>query len=742
MLEKRSFVNSWAQRIGTGLAAIALVVSSAQPDFAQSSSQAQSASESSAQASQEQQPGLVLKMNGELVLTNVVARDPKTGELIQGLKQSDFSIYENGKQQRIETFDFESVDKATPLNEATVSGLATGAVGNGTKAVAVAKPEELRNHRLIVMFFDLTSMQPEDLDRCVLAAQDFLRTKMQPADLVALVSLGDTLSVDQDFTADKNALINEVGVYNGTEGQGFALGATANSNQQEDTTGSTPNEEEYNDINTDRELFALQAVSKSLEKIGEKKSLLYFSGGIQRDGIENQASLRAAINSAVRANLAIYSVDTRGLQAISPLGDASTGSLRGTGAYSGGALLNNMNNNFATQEVMASLSKDTGGKAFFDSNDFAPAFAQVQRDSSAYYAIGFRSTNPLRDGKYRKLTIKINRPGVKLEYRPGYFAPADFRHSGHEDRERELEEQLSSDLPATDIAVYLDAMYFRLNENRFLVPVSLIVPGSQIPFVKGGDKDKATLDIIGSVIDEVKRPIGSARQTIKLNLDPSLSARQKNIQYTTSFSLPPGKYQVKFVVRENQTGRMGSFVADITLPDMKKSPLKMSSIVLASMRQPSKKDSPLVRSGQEYVPNISHVFRQDQHLFLLYEIYSPAHDKPAADAPKGTKAGINLLSSLELLQGSTKVFETPLVQARAINVEGRDAVAIELDVPLGGLKPGPYVCQLNVIDDAGGSFAFPRFALLVREPNAAAPGTQPAGGPSSPPAGGSPGANP
>ncbi|HEY6846489.1 MAG TPA: VWA domain-containing protein [Terracidiphilus sp.] len=735
-------MNSWAKRIGTGLAAIALVVSSAQPDFAQSSSHAPSASEGSAQASQDQQPGLVLKMNGELVLTNVVARDPKTGELIQGLKQSDFSIYENGKQQRIETFDFESVDKATPLNEATVSGLATGAVGNGTKAVAVAKPEELRNHRLIVMFFDLTSMQPEDLDRCVLAAQDFLRTKMQPADLVALVSLGDTLSVDQDFTADKNALINEVGVYNGTEGQGFALGATANSNQQEDTTGSTPNEEEYNDINTDRELFALQAVSKSLEKIGEKKSLLYFSGGIQRDGIENQASLRAAINSAVRANLAIYSVDTRGLQAISPLGDASTGSLRGTGAYSGGALLNNMNNNFATQEVMASLSKDTGGKAFFDSNDFAPAFAQVQRDSSAYYAIGFRSTNPLRDGKYRKLTIKINRPGVKLEYRPGYFAPADFRHSGHEDRERELEEQLSSDLPATDIAVYLDAMYFRLNENRFLVPVSLIVPGSQIPFVKGGDKDKATLDIIGSVIDEVKRPIGSARQTIKLNLDPSLSARQKNIQYTTSFSLPPGKYQVKFVVRENQTGRMGSFVADITLPDMKKSPLKMSSIVLASMRQPSKKDSPLVRSGQEYVPNISHVFRQDQHLFLLYEIYSPAHDKPAADAPKGTKAGINLLSSLELLQGSTKVFETPLVQARAINVEGRDAVAIELDVPLGGLKPGPYVCQLNVIDDAGGSFAFPRFALLVREPNAAAPGTQPAGGASSPPAGGSPGANP
>jgi VWFA-related protein len=709
-------MTGWMQRIGACVAAMAMGLPGAHPAFSQSPGDA-----TSAQVSNTPQGGFVLKMNGELVLTNVVARDAKSGEVVQGLKKSDFNIYENGKQQQIETFDFESVDKATPLNEATVVGLPQGTTGNGSKAVVVAKPEELRNHRLIVMFFDLTSMQPEDLDRSVLAAQEFLRNKMQPADLVALVSLGDTLKVDQDFTADKQALINEVAVYNGTEGQGFAQGANANSNQVEDTTGYTPDESEYNDLNTDRELFALRAVAKSLEKITEKKSLLYFSGGISRDGIENQASLRAAVNSAVRANLAIYSVDTRGLQAIGPVGDASTGSLRGSVSYNGVALTTNMNANFATQEVMATLSTDTGGKAFFDSNDFAPAFAQVERDTSAYYAIGFRSADPARDGRYRKLTIKINRPGVKLEYRPGYYAPADFKHSGHEDRERELEEQLASDLPATDMAVYLDAMYFRLDENRFFVPVSLIVPGSQIPFLKGGDKDKATLDIIGTVIDEVKRPIGHARETVKLNLDPSLQARQKNIQYTTSFNLPPGKYRLKFVVRENQTGRMGSFEAEITLPDLKKVPLKMSSIVLASKRVPSKKQDPVVRNGEEYVPNISHVFRQDQHLYLLYEIYAPTREKPAADAAKGTKPGIDLLTSLELIQGTTKVYETPLVQAKAINVEGRDAVSIELDVPLATLKPGSYLCQLNVIDDAGGSFAFPRFVVLVREPVAAAP---------------------
>jgi hypothetical protein len=471
--------------------------------------------------------------------------------------------------------------------------------------------------------------------------------------------------------------------------------------------------------------------------------MLYFSGGISRDGIENEASLRAAINSAVKADLAIYSVDTRGLQAVGPLGDASTGSLRGSGGYNGQALANNMNQNFATQEVMASLSTDTGGTAFFDSNDFAPAFAKVQADTSAYYEIGFHSTNPARDGKYRKLQVKIDKPGVKLEYRPGYYAPADFKHSGKEDREQELEDQLASDLPATDIAVYMDALYFRLDENRFFMPVSLVVPGSQIPFVKGGDKDKATLDVIGAVIDDNKRPVGRVRDTVKLNLDPSLQARQKNIQYTTSFNLPPGHYQLKFVVRENQTGLMGSFIADMTLPDMKKAPLKMSSILLSSQLEPSKKQDPTVRNGQEFVPNISHVFRQDQHLYLLYEIYDPAKEKPADNAPKGTKTGVDLLSSLELIQGSTKVYETPEVQAKAINVDGRDAVSIELDVPLTSLKPGSYICQLNVIDDAAGSFAFPRFAVLVRQPAApapAAPGAAPAAAPATTPPASAPGA--
>ena len=620
---------------------------------------------------------------------------------------------------------------ATPLNEATVSGLAAGPSSNGQKAVVVAKPEDLRNHRLIVMFFDLTSMQPEDLDRSVEAAQAFLKTKMQPADLVALVSLGRHAEGRSGFYRRQGRADQRSGVYNGTEGEGFAQGATANSNQVEDTTGYTPDESEYNDLNTDRELFALRAVAQSLSKIDEKKSLLYFSGGISRDGIENQASLRAAINAAVRANLAIYSVDTRGLQAIGPAGRCIDGEparqrrlqrrraqqqherqLRQPGS-DGDALERHR------RQGVLRLQRFCAGVCAGAEGHFGLLRHRLSFDES-----GARRKVSQADGEGQAAGREARIPAGLLC--AGGLSSTPARRIAS----RNLTDQLASDLPATDMAVYLDAMYFRLDENRYYVPVSLLVPGSQIPFVKGGDKDKATLDIIGEVIDEVKRPIGHARETVKLNLDPSLKARQKNIQYTTSFNLPPGKYQIKFVVRENQTGRMGSFLADVTLPDMKKAPLKMSSIVLASARQPSKKAG--YRSAGAQRPGVRaqhrHVFRQDQHMYLLYEVYDPAREKAAENAPKGTKPGINLLSSLELIQGSTKVYETPLVQAKAINVEGRDAVAVEMDVPLAGLKPGAYLCQLNVIDDAGGSFAFPRFAVLVREP-AAVPVVTSGGGP-------------
>jgi VWFA-related protein len=670
-----------------------------------------------------------MKVRTDIVLTNVVVRDKKTGAVVKGLKASDFTILENGKPQTIASFDYQNVDQAAVLQEkTTVTGKAT--IADLLNRDFAANTEQLRDHRLIVMFFDLSSMQPEDTDRAVEAAQDYINKKMQPADLVALVSMATGLSMDQDFTSDKAALLRGVGKYNGTEGTGFANGNEGGNSggTADDGSSFTADDSEYNSLNTDRELYAIRTIAKSLERVDQRKSMLYFSGGLTRQGIENQASMRAATNEAVKANMAIYSVDSRGLQALPPVGNASTGSLRGTASYSGGAMQSQLDANFGSQETLATLSSDTGGKAFFDSNDFAPAFQQIQHDTEAYYIVGFHSTNTARDGSYRHLTVRLNRSDVKIDYRPGYYAPADFQHQKTEDRDVALTEQLRSDLPATDVAVYLQALYFRLDEGKFFVPVSLIIPGSQIHSVKNGDRDKANIDVIGQVKNAQGIVVGNVRDNVKLALDAAQQVERKNIQYSTGFTLAPGKYHLKFVVRENQTGAMGSFETDLQVPDMKKTPLKLSSIVLSSQRVPStgkKAVSPLVREGVEWIPNVPHVFRQDQHLYLLYEVYDPAKQKGAvvpASSPGLTRregGPVRVLTSIEFLSGGVKVYETPLVEANAINIPERGAVGFQFDVPLTQLKPGTYVCQVNVIDDAGGSFSFPRMAMMVQ--GAAAP---------------------
>ena len=658
-----------------------------------------------------------LNLNANIVLTNVVVRDKKTGAVVKGLKASDFTIYEDKKPQKIISFDYQNVDEAAVLAEkSTASGKAS--IADLLERNFAASPKELKDHRLIVIFFDLSSMQDEDIDRAVDAATKYVKTQMQPADLVALVSMSTGLTMDQDFTSNKEALLRGLGKYNGTDETGFANGGTGStSGTADDTSAFAADDTEYNSLNTDRELLAIRTIAKSLERVDERKSMLYFSGGLTRNGIENEASLRAATNEASKANMAIYSVDSRGLQALPPVGDASTGSLRGSSAYSGGAATAQLSSNFGSQETLDTLSMDTGGKAFFDSNDFAPAFQQVQHDTEAYYILGFRSTNQRTDGTYRHLMVKVNREDVKIEYRPGYYAAADFQHQKTEDREEALTEQMRSDLPATDVAVYLQALYFMSSKGLYFIPVDVIVPGSQIPFVKGGDRDKATLDIVGQVKDAQGIAVGNVRQTVKLAVDAAAEVQRKNIQYSTGFTLAPGRYHLKFVVRENQTGNMGSFETDIQVPDLKKAPLKMSSVVVASQRTPNTEKhatSPLVRDGLEWVPNVAHVFRQNQHLYFLYEVYDPAKAKDV----KGS--AVKLLTNIEFVNNGTKVFETPLVTAVAVNDPERGAVVFQFDVPLAQLKPGTYICQVNVIDDAGGSFMFPRLALKMTVPVAAA----------------------
>jgi VWFA-related protein len=673
---------------------------------------------------QQPAPGYTFRAQTELVLVNVSVHD-KNGEPVRDLKPEDFTVLEDNKPQKVATFDVENTQNAPQVATQQVNLLSEPVKkARGATSAAASNPQDqaIRDHRLIILFFDLSAMQPDEIERSSEAAQDYLKRQMQPADLVSIVSLGNTITVNQDFTSDRDKLQKVLQSFNVGAGAGFELGSTGTTEGTPDTAQSfTVDDTEYNIFNTDRRLQALRAVADQVANVPQKKSLIYFSSGMQRTGIENQSELRAAINSAVLANLSIYTLDIRGLQALPPGGEAQNASLRGTSAYSGQAQLNALNSNFQTQETLVTLASDTGGRAYLDSNDFGRVFKGVQDDTSMYYLLGYHSTNTARDGKYRRITVRVNRPGVKVDFRRGYYAQADFQHSNKEDRERQLQEELASELSSTDLPVYLATGYFRLSENKYYVPVSLIVPGSEIPFSRNRDQDKATLDILALVTDDKKLPAGEIRETVKLAVNASNEVQRKNVQYDNGLTLSPGKYHLKVVVRENQSGRMGSFETDFTIPDLKSTPLKMSSIVMASQLQAAPKrdtGNPLVRDGQEIVPSVTRVFSGNQHLYLYYEVYDPAKEtapETSTSKDKNAQPAVRVMSNVAFFQGDAKAYETALVNVRELTVPGRKAAVFQLDVPLSQLKPGFYTCQVNVIDDAAGRFVFPRLAMLVRQ---------------------------
>jgi VWFA-related protein len=679
-----------------------------------------------------------IEVTTELVLVNVVARDKK-GNLVKDLKKDDFTLLEDGKKQNISSFDFENVDEmaATGAAEPTVSGVKPD--GTLLRSAKKAPPSlDARDRRLILLFFDFSAMDPEQIDRSVDAAKKFIQTKIQPADLIALVSLATNMRVDLDFTDDKTKLLAALSAYTSGEGQGFDNGTTGSSEGGAETSGAfTPDDTDFNTFSADRKLLALQSLMHALGKLPQKKSLVYFSNGITQSGVDNQSALRATTAAAVKANVSIYSLDIRGLQAFPPGGGAQSASLHGQSAYSGASVLNALNANAASQDTLSTLSSDTGGKAFFDSNDLSGVFSQVQKDSSVYYVLGFTSNNPLKDGRFRRLKVVVNRPDLKLEFRSGYYAGRDFEHLNRADREQQLEGELATPLPRVDVPLYAGTAFFRQDDSHYYLAVSLVIPGSQIPFVPEKDKDSATIDIIGEVREGGKVRVGQLRDTVKLAVDSTKQVRRKNVQYNTGFVLAPGSYHLKFVVRENQTGRIGSFETDVQIPDLRKTPLKMSSVVLSSLRSPAtnKKGgaNPLVRDQMELVPNITHVFAPAQHLYLQYEVYEATKEKNPAPAATGAQQGsakdapaaktlrdsVRVLTSIEFLQNGVKIYESKPVVATEVTAPDRKAIVFQIDLPLQALKPGLYVCQINVIDDVAGSFSFPRFAIFIREPTPA-----------------------
>jgi VWFA-related protein len=689
-----------------------------------------------------QQPAEVPVFHAEanLVILNVFVHD-RNGKPLEGLTKNDFTVLEDGKPQMISVFDFQRI-AAPPSQPGQGGSLRLVEERPAARATVPAPPQpepggkRFRDRRLLVLFFDLSALKAEDQVHAFEAAEKFIKEQMTPADLVSIMSFSSTLRVNQEFTSDRDQLIATLKKFH--VGEASELADMANTDVDDsDTAAFALDETEFNIFNTDQKLSALESAARSLSALPEKKALVYFSSGVGRTGTDNESQLRATINAAVRSNVSFYPIDVRGLAAFPPGGDATQAAASGNSLFSGAAQNRQRDQFNSQQETLDTLASDTGGKALLDSNDLTTGIRQAQDDITSYYILGYYSSNGAKDGRFRNVSVKFaHQIDAKLDYRSGYYGEKEFKHFSSEEKDKQLEDALLLGDPVTDLPLALEVDWFRLSPNRFFVPVSVKIPASVIPLKKNGGAETTQFDFVGEVRDNKNARISMVRDAIRIRL-PEANAKgldRKSLIYDTGFTLGPGEYRVKLLARENLTGQMGTFEMHFTIPSAPPSPTAplVSTLVLGNQREPVKEavgtagkqterqlqKHPLVHDNEKLIPNVTRVFRRDQNLYVYLEVYDPA-----AAQPTGKPA---VAATVSFLQGRHMVFQTSAVQETEF-LEGRPrTVAVQLQVPLKQLPPGEYIAQVNLVDQPGRKFAFPRarFAILPDLPvRAASPGT-------------------
>jgi VWFA-related protein len=670
-----------------------------------------------------QQPPQPTFRTGQTLIVQTVTVKDKEGKPVEGLTAKDFAITEDGELQTISFVEFQRLPGssvqpgAQPTTSSTPEASPPPFVATASPSatvqqlISVPPPGDTRyrDRRLIVLYFDPSAISPLDQTRAYTNALKWIDTQMGPADVVAIITFQKgAVRIRQDFTSNRAALREVI--------QLLIFGDDADGDGVPDALPGTAfgqDEGEFSIFNTDRQLSALQTAVTMLRPLPEQKSLIFFASGLRLNGTDNQAQLRATVNAAIRSNVTIHTIDARGLVATPPLGDATRPSPGGVSMFSG-RFADTINTTFQrSQDSLYALAKDTGGRAMFDYNDLSLGIVQAADSMTSYYLIGYYSTHTAEDGKFRRVKVSLNGgvPG-ELSYRQGYFADKTFAKFTAADKERQLEDALMLENPITDIPIAMEVNYFQLNSAQYFIPVAVKIPGSELALARRGGAQRTLIDFIGEVKDDYGYTMQNVRDKLDIKLSDETAAQLAThpIQYQTGFTLLPGKYVIKLLARDAETGRMGTYQASFTVPNLVKElkRVPISSVVLGAQRVPlsdslytvqqkleAESVNPLVYDGQKLIPSVTRVFSKSRDLYVFLQAYQ-----------RGVATTQPLVAFVTFYRGQIKAFETPPMAV----TEGLDAktkaVPLRFSLSVDQLPPGQYDCQVTVLDPTGQKAAF------------------------------------
>ncbi len=635
--------------------------------------------------SAQQEPTYTIRVNSDLVQISVVPRE-RNGRFVRDLTRDDFAVIEDGHPQQLSAVDLETV--AVPHTTwAPLLPLQLPILTSKAPVPASA----LRGLRLVLLFLDFTSLDPDGAARSLRAAESYVGT-IGSADRVAVASLAAELQVQQDFTGDQRALQQALKRLHG-------LSRTAL-----EGNGNNSDDLDYQVFNDYQRLRSLRVLTSALAQVPQKKSAVIFAGNPGSD--PDLVGIRATVDAAVRTSVSFYGVDANGLAAAPPLGDATRASSYGTSVLSGTAVAQG-GGAIHDQDLLYALARGTGGRAFFDSNDFERPFRTLEDDTREYYMLSYRSSNSRRDGRYRRISVRVRRRGLELKHPGGYYGPRDRTRVSARDAERVLTEELAADLPATSLPVFGFVNHLRMGEDLFYVPITVVLPAEAL--LNNGIAASAAIGL--TVVDGRGRLVRKLRDLIPASVVTQHPTRA--VQYETATELPAGEYNLRLVVVQNSTGQVGSFSTPVPLPRRDQSGISVSSLFSGTLAAASSNSpkSPLVVNGSRLVLNPLAEYGDERPFAMQYQVECGAatHGGEACDARQ-------IRSSLQCFSSDQRVFKA---EPPAIAVTG-DTAIFRIEFPAGSLHPGTYKCRVTAVNPQCGAFALGATQLRIRdehEPN-------------------------
>jgi VWFA-related protein len=620
----------------------------------------------------------------------------RTGRLVNDLTRDDFEIFEDGKPQKVELFtriDMPVTREDRPLTRPAPI----------EPDVKINDPFE---GRVYVFLLDDIHTHPMRSVLVRKAAHQFIDRYLGANDMAAVVYTSGRADAGQEFTSNKRLLKAAVDRLTGRKIRSSTLGRLESYNQQRNmgtlTQGAKiqdPDDFERG-YNARMSLDTLRGVAAYLEGVrGRRKAVLFFSEGIDydiydvfdsRDATTVLDSTRDAIGAATRANVAIYSIDPRGLTSlgdeameISNLPEDESLGIGPTGL---------MNELRRAQDSLKVLAEETGGIAAVNSNDFDSAFSRIQNENSTYYVLGYYPTNDRRDGKFRKLQVKVLRPGMTVRSRKGYVAPKGKA----EVRETEttagtsavLREALSSPLPEAALPMGIQATAFKGTAPKASVAVVAQFGGRQLTFTQKGTEFLNTIEMSMIAIDDQGKVKGGDRQKLDLTLKPETHQRvlAGGFRMIARIELEPGRYQLRVAARESG-GKVGSVLYDLEVSNFWKDTFSMSGLVLTSNAAglaPTARPDEQLSQVLKTPPSIVRDFLTVETLSLFAEIYDN-ETKPHT---------VDITTTLVDEKGAA-VFKTEDQRSNAELKGARGGYGYTADIPLKDVAEGRYVLRVE-----------------------------------------------